>query len=188
MSRKLFRWIVQDYPNKILMSVGRFLPYTYKKWLASNHPDPEIRIKFFKLTGIEIGDDTFVNQNVIIVDDRFSTQIKVKIGDRVAISPGVILISCSSPNNSLLKSNDYVKGNLIKTEDITIGNDAWIGAGAIILPGVDIGEKAIIGAGAVVTKDVPAMTIVSGVPAKINKKVEEHTQNLNKNTIVENVE
>lgn len=172
MSKKLFRWILQEIPNKMLKSLGIYFPYTYKKWLASNHPDAEIRTTFLKYTGIEVGSDTFINPNVIIVDDRYATQIKIKIGERVAISPGVILISSSSPNNSLLKTNDYVKNNLVKTECITVGDDVWIGAGAIILPGIKIGNKAIIGAGAVVTKNVPEMTIVAGVPAQIIKKLD----------------
>jgi serine acetyltransferase len=52
-------------------------------------------------------------------------------------------------------------------EEVVIGNDVWVGAGAVILPGIKIGHGAIIGAGAVVTKDVPDYAIVTGVPAKI---------------------
>ena len=56
---------------------------------------------------------------------------------------------------------------------IRIGDDVWIGAGAIILPGVTIGEGAVVGAGAVVTKDIPPFAIVVGNPAKIIRYIEE---------------
>lgn len=171
MSKKIFRWVLQEIPNRILKKIAAYIPYTYKKWLASNHPDQEIRNLFFRLTGIKIGKDTFINPNVIIVDDKYATDVKIKIGNRVAISPGVIIISASAPNNSLLKDNEYVKNNLIKTESVVIEDDVWIGAGAIILPGVRIGKESIIGAGAVVTKDIPEKVIVAGVPARIIKKL-----------------
>jgi acetyltransferase-like isoleucine patch superfamily enzyme len=56
---------------------------------------------------------------------------------------------------------------------ITIGNNVWIGAGAVILPGVSIGDNAVVAARATVTKDVPANTIVGGVPAKAIKYIQE---------------
>ncbi|MHA1988981.1 MAG: DapH/DapD/GlmU-related protein, partial [Promethearchaeota archaeon] len=52
---------------------------------------------------------------------------------------------------------------------IELQNDCWIGAGAIVMPNITIGERAIVGAGAVVTKDVPPDTVVAGVPAKVIK-------------------
>ena len=55
---------------------------------------------------------------------------------------------------------------------IVIGKNVWIGANAMIVPGVTVGDNAIIGAGAVVTKDVPANAVVAGVPAKVMKMVE----------------
>lgn len=171
MIRKIFRWSLQEIPNWILTTFGQYIPYTFQKWLASNHPDHEIRIRFYELTGVKIGKDTFINPNVIIVDDRYATQVKIEIGDRVAIAPGVLIISSSVPNNSELKYHEYIKNNLIKTENITIENDVWIGAGAIILPGVKIGQKSIVGAGAVVTNDVPEQVIVAGIPAHVIKKL-----------------
>ena len=57
------------------------------------------------------------------------------------------------------------------TKPIVIGNDVWIGANAVILPGVTIGNHSVVAAGAVVTKDVPANTMVGGVPAKFIKNI-----------------
>ena len=56
-----------------------------------------------------------------------------------------------------------------ESEPITVGNDVWIGRRVIIMPGVNIGDGCVIGAGAVVTKDIPAYSVVGGVPAKIIK-------------------
>ncbi|WP_425453518.1 acyltransferase [Companilactobacillus furfuricola] len=61
--------------------------------------------------------------------------------------------------------------NILKTAPITIREGAWIGAKAILLPGVTIGEHAIVGAGAVVTKDVESYAVVGGNPAKLIKKI-----------------
>ena len=55
---------------------------------------------------------------------------------------------------------------------IRVGNDVWIGANATVLPGVTVGDGAVIAAGAVVTRDVPPMTVVGGVPAKIIKHID----------------
>ena len=88
------------------------------------------------------------------------------IGDRVAIAPNVTIITSSSPERS--KLNEY---HLARYEKVIIENDAWIGAGVIILPGVRIGEGAICGAGAVITKDVPPYTIVAGVPARVIRRL-----------------
>ena len=64
------------------------------------------------------------------------------------------------------KNADYENGEIRDNEPVVIGNDVWIGANAIILPGVRIGDGAIIAAGAVVTKDVIPCSVVGGVPAR----------------------
>lgn len=138
------------------------------RWLGAHHPDNKTRKIFFGLTNIAIGKDTVINQNFIVSDNY---EPLLKIGERVAISPNVTIVCASAPNNSNLANNPYVKDTLIVEKEVLIGDDVWIGAGAIILPGVVIGNKSIIGAGAVVSKNVAENSIFAGVPAILKNKI-----------------
>lgn len=92
-------------------------------------------------------------------------QTLLDLGDRVRISPNVTLLCSMVPNETRLGE---VYG---RRETITIHDDVWIGADATILAGITIGEAAVVSAGAVVTEDVPAETVVGGVPATKLKDV-----------------
>ena len=98
----------------------------------------------------------FINNN-----SKISCFKEVIIGEDVKISEDVLIRD--SDNHTII-------GGKEKTAPIHIGNHVWIGVRAVILKGVTIGDGAIIAAGAVVTKDVPANTLVGGVPAKIIKE------------------
>ena len=89
---------------------------------------------------------------------------KIKIGDRVAISREVFLCTASHDITSPVMELAHAP--------IVVGSDVWIGARAIVLPGVTIGEGAVVAAGAVVTKDVEPWTVVGGNPAKVIKRRE----------------
>lgn len=89
----------------------------------------------------------------------------IEIGNNVLIASHTVITSLTHDINA-----DFYKNTLIKRK-VTIGNNVWIGSGAIILPGVRISDGAVIGAGSVVTKDVPHNTIVAGVPAKPIKQL-----------------
>jgi acetyltransferase-like isoleucine patch superfamily enzyme len=108
---------------------------------------------------IQIGKNVFINHACSFLDMGGIT-----IEDHVLIGPKVNLITENHP------SDPANRRTLISTP-IRIKRNAWIGAAATILPGVTIGENAIVAAGAVVSKDVPANTIVGGVPAKFIKKI-----------------
>lgn len=135
------------------------------KPLAKIMPLSKLRIALFRMCGYSIGKDVFIGEDLIISDEIHDKN--VIIGDRVSIAPRVTLVTFSAPN--LSKIQPYVK---VVNGRIKIENDAWIGAGVIVLPDVTIGRGAVVGAGAVVIKDVPPYVVVGGVPAKIIRKLE----------------
>lgn len=109
---------------------------------------------------ITIGRDVFINSGC-----HFQDQGGIVIGDGSLIGHNVVLATINhdlEPKNN--RKNHYAP--------ITIGNHVWIGANATILASVTIGDWAVVGAGAVVTKDVPPMTVVGGVPARVIKMID----------------
>ena len=76
----------------------------------------------------------------------------------------------TSNKHGITKNKQLMRLQKEIQKEVIIGSDVWVGAKAIILPGVHIGKGAVIAAGAVVTKDVPAYTIVGGVPARVIKQ------------------
>jgi len=143
------------------------------RWMAVYCPHPGLRTALYRKCGVRIGQKTVINFGVNIIIPMTEKGVKkgnIIIGDRVAIATGAVIVGQSDPNFSILSSL-YPDDN----RPIHIGNDVWIGANAVILPGVTIGEQAIIAAGAVVNKDVPPNTVFAGVPAvkiKENPRIE----------------
>lgn len=109
---------------------------------------------------LQIGDDFFIGTHCYINGCAGLT-----IGDRVTIAHGVMIFTDSGPNTSPWLQKHYP----ITADPISIGSDVWIGAGAMILPGVTIGDKCVIGAGSVVREDVAGGTVVAGNPARAIK-------------------
>ncbi len=124
-------------------------------------PSTIIFVLFYTNFGcfISIGKNVFINHSCSFLDMGGIT-----IGDNVLIGPKVNLITENHP----LNPNE--RKSLI-CNPVVIKRNAWTGAAATILPGVTIGENSIVAAGAIVSKDVPASTIVGGVPAKHLKNI-----------------
>lgn len=138
-----------------------------QKKVLANHSSPEVRRKALIALGGQVSESCHLNQGIRIVIDYPSTS-NIEIGQRVAVAPNVQFICNSGPHpKSQLLNIQYVKDNLVKDKKICIGDDVWVGAGAIILPGVNIGKCSIIGAGALVINDVPEFSVVAGIPAKV---------------------
>jgi acetyltransferase-like isoleucine patch superfamily enzyme len=107
---------------------------------------------------LTVGANVFINQGC-----HFMDMGGITIGDDVMIGPKVNLISAGHPVAPSERRNGIV------ARPITIGNNVWIGAAATILQGVTVGDNAVIAAGAVVSRNVPADTMVAGVPARVIK-------------------
>ena len=108
---------------------------------------------------ITIGDRSFININCTVLDAPIS-EGAISIGQDCLIGPNVQLLAVSHAVNPTQRLN---KENF--AAPIIIGNNVWIGAGAIILAGVSIGDNSVIGAGSVVTKSIASNTVVAGNPA-----------------------
>ncbi|GGY15193.1 sugar O-acetyltransferase [Streptomyces minutiscleroticus] len=115
---------------------------------------PPLRVDYG--SNITIGARTFVNYNLTALDVA-----AVTIGEDCQIGPNVQLLTPTHPVEPQPR-RDKLEAAL----PITIGDNVWLGGGAIVLPGVTIGDNSVVGAGAVVTKDVPAGTVVVGNPAR----------------------
>ena len=136
------------------------------KLTAKQLPGAGMRIKLLRMCGYVIGEQVYVGEDVIIIDDLGESQFNLHIGDRASVSPRVTFVLHTQPNDSRI--TPYVNAH---KGDITLESDVWIGTGSVILPGVTIGEGAVVGANSVVTESVPPYTVVGGVPAKKIKDV-----------------
>ena len=106
---------------------------------------------------ISLGRGVFLNFNCVILD-----VVRVTIGDGTQIGPGVQILTADHPRDPAQR-----RASLEFGRPVVIGANVWIGAAAIILPGVTVGDDALIGAGSVVTRDVPAGATVVGNPARL---------------------
>lgn len=106
---------------------------------------------------ITIGARTFANYGLVALDVA-----RITIGEDVQIGPNVQLLTPTHPIEPDLRREKYEAA-----KPIVIGNNVWLGGGAIVLPGVTIGDNSVIGAGSVVTKDIPANVVAVGNPARI---------------------
>ncbi len=112
---------------------------------------------------ITLGDKVYFNFNCIVLDVA-----PVRIGSGVLFGPSVHIYTATHP----LKSTDRRTG-LEFAKPIEIGDDVWVGGGAIICPGVKIGARSVIGAGSVVTRDIPEAVIAAGNPCRVIRAVKE---------------
>ena len=109
---------------------------------------------------IHCGEKVYMNFGCVFLDVG-----EIRIGNRVLFAPNVQLYTAGHPLDVTQRRADLEFG-----QPITIGDDCWIGGGAIILPGVTLGDRVVVGAGSVVTKNVQSDTLVAGNAARIIKQ------------------
>lgn len=143
----------------------------------------KLRINAFRLRGLQSGEDILLQsgvrlygcRNIKIGDYSFfgrGTKLyayneKIVIGSNCLIADSVKIVT---RNHLYSDVNNFINKQGYTNSPITIGDDVWIGFDCTILPGVNIGNGAIVAAGSVVTKNIPAMKIYGGIPAKLIKE------------------
>ena len=113
---------------------------------------------------VHFGRNIYANFNLTIVDDTH-----VYVGDYTMFGPNVTVATAGHPVLPELREKLYQYNMAVR-----IGRNCWIGAGAVILPGVTIGDNTVIGAGSVVTKDIPANVVAVGNPCRVLREIGEH--------------
>lgn len=115
---------------------------------------------------VHFGSHIYANFNLTLVDDTH-----IYVGDYTMFAPNVIVATAAHPILPRLREQAYQYN-----APVHIGRNCWIGAGAIILPGITIGENTVVGAGSVVTKDLPANVVAVGNPCRVLRQISEHDQ------------
>lgn len=134
------------------------------KMLAKVGPQCYIEPPFHANWGgrnVHFGRNVYANFNLTLVDDG-----NIYVGDYTMIGPNVTITSAGHPVLPQLRQQAY-QYNL----PVHIGKNVWIGAGAILLPGVTVGDNSVIGAGSIVTKDIPANVVAVGNPCRVLRKI-----------------
>ncbi len=146
--RRLARWLRSFYWSLLVAQCGPTL-WVFGR-IRMDHPEK-----------IDLGNRVSLNDGVFLIGRE-----KLTIGDDVVLSPHVLVTTTGLD----IASRALPYGR--KSGPVKIGAGVWVGAGAIILPGVEIGNKAVIAAGAVVNKDVPAGALYGGCPAKLIRQMD----------------
>lgn len=148
----LIKLILRQLRIHFLLRLGRILPHS------------SLRVKCFRLMGVNIGENVFIGLNVMI-DPLYPEMVIIK--DYAEIGDNACIYAHSRGTKPL--KNIYPR----VVRQVHIGRGVWIGApNVVILPGVKIGDYSVVAAGAVVTKDIPSYTVVAGVPARVIKELD----------------
>lgn len=113
---------------------------------------------------VHFGKNIYANFNLTLVDDTH-----IYVGDYTMFGPNVTVATAGHPILPELREREYQYN-----APVYIGRNCWIGAGAIILPGITVGDNVVIGAGSVVTKDLPSNVVAVGNPCRVLREVGEH--------------
>ena len=131
----------------------------------------ESKLKYLRAKGAIIGNGTLLNCNVGVLG---SEPYLINIGEKCLFSSGVRCITHDGGVTVLNNLGFFNGTRMDRMARIKIGNNVYIGTGAMIMPGVTIGNNCIIGAGAIVTKDIPDDSVAVGIPAKRIKSIQQY--------------
>jgi maltose O-acetyltransferase len=136
---------------------------TLKRLLGSLGADAIVKPPLYVDYGshLFIGDGTFVNTGLVALDSA-----RISIGADCQLGPNVQLLTASHPVDPVARREKWET-----CRPIRIGDNVWVGGGAIILAGLTIGDNSVIGAGAVVTRDIPANVLAVGNPARVIRQI-----------------
>lgn len=112
---------------------------------------------------VHFGKNVYANFNLTLVDDTH-----IYVGDYTMIGPNVTIATAGHPLLPDLREKGYQYNKSVR-----IGNNCWLGAGVIVVPGITIGDNVVIGAGSIVTKDVPSNVVAVGNPCRILRNIDE---------------
>ena len=147
--------------SKIYWSVRMDTPPYRRFWLGRKSVVESYCCINNAVGDVTIGDYTRIGIHCTVIGP-------VCIGNHVNLAQG---ITVTALNHNFADSSRKIDEQGISTQPVVIGDDVWIGANAVILPGVTIGRHVVVAAGAVVTKDVPDYSLVAGVPAKVIREL-----------------
>jgi maltose O-acetyltransferase len=133
--------------------------------LAGIGEDTQIRTPFYcdYGDGIRIGARTFINFNCVMLDGA-----AISIGDECLLASGVQLITATHPIDPVPRREAWEQAL-----PVTIGDGVWLGAGALVCPGISIGENTVVGAGSVVTRSLPNRVVAYGNPARVAREIDD---------------
>ena len=147
--------------SKVYWSVRMDTPPYRRFWLGQKSVIESYSCINNAVGDVTIGDHTRIGIHCTVIGP-------VCIGNNVNLAQG---ITVTALNHNFEDTTQRIDEQGISTKPVVIGDDVWIGANAVILPGVTIGQHVVVAAGAVVTKDVPDYSVVAGVPAKVIKQL-----------------
>lgn len=156
---------LQEY-NSLLPSEFNRKKELLKEMLGAVGENCYIEIPFRANWGgkhVFIGDHFYSNFNLTLVDDG-----NIYFGDHVMVGPNVTITAVGHPVEPNLR-----RCGMQFCADVHIGNNVWLGANVVIVPGVTIGDNSVIGAGSVVTKDIPANVVAVGNPCRVLREIGE---------------
>jgi PREDICTED: hypothetical protein len=156
----------------LLVPIVKYKQLVYKFLGVNEVKDSSYKCRYFIGNPRVIGqyNNIYLHNNAEIERNCFLlAKDRIEIGENTTLAYGVTILTGADPNGPLNKLSKLYPP--IKAP-VKIGKDCWIGANAVILPGVTIGDIVVVAAGSVVTKDIPSKVMIAGVPAVIKKNLE----------------